>query len=769
MRRFIRHLVPSMFQRRLWLLLIAAFATSGVMAYQMTRLTLVRGAALRREAEGALTEGSLIPTIRGRILDRKMRVLAVDRPSYDITVKYHVITGQWAYLVARRDAIRANKSRWIELGYDEREKLISQYQRRYDTQVESMLQELCQVGGISRAELQERMDEIRGKVQQISSSMMLRLWSKENQRRLAELEEPVTLGEVAQEVEEQRAAHELLTAIDSRAVLRVQRMIGHADEPDMEVWNQVTVEPSRERDYPRETIHLAIDRSSFPNDGELRSEQPLEMNVEGVGMQLLGLMRGVWKEDVKLRSFAFENERGEQEIDLRGYLPGDQVGALGIEKAQEDILRGARGREVRWLDSSRRERQDPLPGGDVVVSIDSQLQARIQGIMDPALGLMKVQKWHSKDLAPNPLKPHKPKLGDPLNGAAVVLDIATGEVLAAVSMPSLKLSQLRQAPQEVWKDQREKPYLNRVIAEAYQPGSTVKPLVLSAAITDRKLAYDETITCDGHFYPNDPNHFRCWIYKSFNQTHGPLTGPEAIEKSCNIFFHTLGQRLGAQRLVWWYDRFNLGRATGCGLEEEIGGSLPDLARANSPTTQGFSAEDALYMGIGQGPITWTPLQAANAYATLARGGRRLMPTFVQIPQRVDRAGEDLGLDPKAVELACRGLFGSVNEHEGTSNNLTRLGHELTFNLPGVRIIGKSGTADAAPLRIDSDEDGKITTKDQIVREGDHAWSIVMVQKPGSPRPDYVVVVVVEFGGSGGNVAGPVANQILHAMRQEGYL
>src|SRR5262249_45235033 len=156
----------------------------------------------------------------------------------------------------------------------------------------------------------------------------------------------------------------------------------------------------------------------------------------------------------------------------------------------------------------------------------------------------------SKDpTAINPEKPHKPALGEPLNGAAVVLDIATGDVIAAVSVPALRLNEIRETPGEVWKDALNKPYVNRVVGEPYQPGSTVKPIVLASAVTDHKLGIDETVTCTGHFFPNDHLHHRCWIYKASNgeKSHGPLTGPHAIEQSCNMFFETMGQRLGEPR------------------------------------------------------------------------------------------------------------------------------------------------------------------------------------------------------------------------------
>ena len=135
-----------------------------------------------------------------------------------------------------------------------------------------------------------------------------------------------------------------------------------------------------------------------------------------------------------------------------------------------------------------------------------------------------------------------------------------------------------------------------------------------------------------------------------------------------------------------------------------------------------------------------------------------------------QASADLGMDPRGVELAMRGLEDAVNQRYGSAHSLSMLDREPIFNIPGVRLYGKSGTAQAVSQWVDEDNDGRFTRGvDRLVRRGDHAWVICLVQRPGSPRPDYVVAVVVEYGGSGGAVAGPVVNQILHAMRAEGYL
>ncbi|MCE9590387.1 MAG: hypothetical protein K8S99_07670 [Planctomycetes bacterium] len=742
-----------MFHRRLLLLIGVLFLLAGVMVLQLFNLTLVQGARLRVKAEDALSETTLVPTVRGKVMDRKGRLLAVDVPSDDIAVNYRAITGEWAYRRAREVVFNANRQRWSELGYDERERLIEEAEKPFDLQLETLWKTLCAAGGFDRAEMESRKALIIERVQKIAVSVSI------NQQTMFDDPAQSAIGDVR----EQRLPHAVLTGVDEKSVARIRQLMVQAkSEPSLEVWQQVSIQPSKTRSYPLETLTVTLDRKAMPSP--LRSEEPLTLTVEGVGTHALGILRSVWRADITGRPFG-SGEREDKAADLGGYLPGDRTGAWGIEKSMEPLLRGLRGSLTRRLDTQAEEVISPVPGQDVTLTLDIALQARVQAIMDARTGLMKVQEWNSKDLSDNPLRP---QLGEPLNGAAVVIDIATGEVLAAVSMPGMPLKTLREDPDKILKDQINRPYINRAVGQAFQPGSTVKPLVLAAAVTDRKIGYNETVDCEGHLLPNNLLKYRCWIFKQYHRTHGPLEGPEAIARSCNIFFYTMGRRLGAQRLVAWYDRFGVGRINGCGLSEEIKGDLPSSADATAPHARGFSVDDAINMGIGQGPIQWTPLQAAGAYATLMRGGIYIAPTFIKSPQDPARKPVSLDLDPKGIEMAKQGLDMAVNAKIGTANHLAMLNNELIITAPGVKAMGKSGTAEPPDLRVDTNDDGRITRDDEVVRKGDHAWFMVVVQGEKSARPQYVIAVVVEYGGMGAAVAGPVANQIILALREEGY-
>jgi penicillin-binding protein 2 len=736
-------MVPSMFHRRLLLLALGAIAAVAVLGTQLLRLTLVLGSDYRVQAEKILKQRSLIPTARGRILDRRLRVLAVDEPSYDLAVHWTLITGTWVDDSARRQAFEENRHEWSELSPAERMRLAEVCREPFEAQVQKLWDTVCAIGGVSRSELIRELAEIKAQVMSTSSAV----WARRLQQRSEELNEDLTLADVAAPLREHDSFHTVLRDLSEPVRLQIAQAIAATQDQKHSIWKQVDLIDSRARRYPHETLTVELDRSGLP--GPLKDPSPVQVTVGGVGYHLVGTLRPVYREDYERRPFFRDGAP-----DMGGYRPGDLVGNFGIEKAQEANLRGRMGQETRDRETNQVTRIEPTPGRDVVLSLDVLLQARIQALMgrDPRLGLMMRQPWHAKD-------PYGP-MGEPLNGAAVVLDIETGQVLAAVTVPGISFAQLREDPDSVMDDQANTPYVNRAMAAQYQPGSTIKPLILTAAMTDGKVGHDETIECTGYLTPpGNPMLYRCWIYKTWQTTHGPLAGAEALRRSCNIYFFTLGRRLGSQRLAIWFDRFGLGRPSGCGLaelSEDATGVIPDLARADDPNARGFGRDEAILMGIGQGPIAWTPMQAANAYAAIARGGVMLKPTLL-LSDEVGRSPVDLKLKSVAVNDALQGLYEGVNdEHGGTSHHISALDKEKIFNLPGVKVYGKSGTADPGK-KID----GKSI--------GDHAWFVGLVRREGSKRPNFVVAVVVEYAGSGGAVSGPIANQILYALRAEGYL
>ncbi|MEE9130017.1 MAG: penicillin-binding transpeptidase domain-containing protein, partial [Phycisphaerales bacterium] len=335
----------------------------------------------------------------------------------------------------------------------------------------------------------------------------------------------------------------------------------------------------------------------------------------------------------------------------------------------------------------------------------------------------------------------------------------------------------------------------------YPPGSIIKPLVLATAVTEGVYDLYEPIPCTGHFYPEFKDFARCWIYRdpSF-LTHGALVADEALARSCNIFFYTMAKRLDIDRLLDWYGRFGLGRRIDIGLaytsdgkiRGEARGMLPGPKRLAKLAEAGETKSATIFMGIGQGPIAWTPVQAANAYATLARGGAIRDATLLRDEGQRSATRrsklDDLHLDQHLVETIMEGLRQSVQQRHGTGYRIRAL-NEPIINAQGVTVWAKTGTAQASPWRaVDTNGDGKVNSSDEPIavdtnfdgqidetdlplEDLDHAWFVGLVgpNTSGTPQPKYAIVVIVEYGGSGGKTAGPIANQIIHALQLHGYL
>lgn len=739
----LKNLIPSMFHRRLLLLLAIFAAATTVLSAQLARLTLLEGPRLRREVEKVLSTRKLIPTERGRILDRKGRVLAEDRPCYDIAADYDALTGQWAYDQARQLARRDHMDRWGELSFDEREDLIEQYRPPFDNQLQRLWRLIVRHGQISREELERRKETIVRRVQAVRADV----WDRRAKRRAQEKSGPIEMSEIAIPIAEEEQAHTLLPAVPDRIANRFRKL---EDElPGLRVV------PSRTRSYPYRSMNVTLPRRHLPSP--IREEEPVEMEVDSLATHLVGSMRDVWAEDVQRRPF----HRGGAEPDLGGYLPGDRTGFGGVEQAAEDRLRGLRGQLVRHRDTDRQDRHAPVPGQDVRLTVDIALQARVRAIMDPAFGLTSVQDWHGNDRTPN---------GTPLYGAAVVLEVDSGDILAMVSTPAPP-PRIEGEPYPDLTDDPNRPLVNKPIGAVYPPGSTMKPLVYCMAVQAGVSGPHRAIDCEGHLLDHRDDILRCWIYREPRYlAHGPLPPAEAIARSCNIYFFTLGQELGARRLVERYRRWGFGRRIDLGLPGEVDGLMPSLDGDNPPGRK-LTSSNAIMMGIGQGPVAVPPIQVAAAHATLARGGYYRSPILMR-HRRSKQESRDLQLRPDVVRTALRGMYESANNADYGTGYRIRLGdgeYEPILNTEGVTVRSKTGTAQA-PVRFeDRNDNGRLDDGEPIQRAGDHSWYIAHVAEADERRARYVIATIVEYGGSGGRVSGPVVNQIVHALKDEGYL
>lgn len=746
------HVASTPYLRRLILLGIVMLAVVGLLLARLADLAIAQGPRHLEAAERVLERHELLPTWRGRILDRNGTTLAEHRTGYAIGIPYRVITREWA----REEAIEAardelGETRWDELDAAAREREIAARRGPFDARIDGLYRAVVLETGLSIDEFNARLRAIHDDVQRLAEHVWRSQHESEAKRRglaVAEYDDFVP-----RPIREQVMVHTLLE-VDEETAFRVQRL-------ERAYAGLVQMRTARRRVRPLTETPLTVidlDRAGLPPP--LRDSGPRSIRVAGLGDALIGSMRDAWAPDVKARPLRSSTGA----IDLGGYDPaGDRLGARGLEEALEPWLRGTRGMATSRLDTGEIERVEPRPGADLRLTIDAGLQARVRALLDPSYGLTRAAAWQGGP----------PELaGRGLDAAAVVLEIETGEILALASTPT-RGDAARMSDAEV---QERYPYVNRAIGRAYPPGSILKPLMLCFAVTEGVHRLYEEIDCTGHFFPNVKTVARCWIYRerfSFG-SHGALAADEAIARSCNVYFYTLADRLGADALIGWLRRLGVGRSFDLGLDEHPG-SLPAGAALEALRSGPSARFDTIILGIGQGQIAWTPLQAADAYATLARGGRMIPPRLILDDPRPDRPEPtDLRFDPGAVEAALRGLRAGVRESHGTSNHVQSPEGEspgwthVVFPPDlGATIWGKSGTAQAPPPLFDVDRNGAIDAEEEALR-ADHAWWVGLAGPEGG-RPKYAIAVLVEHGGSGGKAAGPIAAEIVRALRYHGLL
>ncbi len=807
----IRQFFPSLFLRRVLLLALCLVLAGVPLAVQLSRLTIARGAQLREEAESRLVKRQWTPAVRGTILDRKGRILAQDRPSFDVAVDFSVLSGEWpqrqAATIARRSYGHAG---WLNLSPAERDEAIATLVPVYQVHVEQGWDRLAAVLGVERAALDARRDQVVLSVNSLRELLTRRRIEEETAaavaagKALTEADLRAIARRADQPIAESRRAHTLAARVSDEVGFAAAALASDDSLPPavnfpdgrpaaleaVPVLPGLRVTDSGDRDYPYEAMTIGIDRRSLPKP--VRADDTLTVDVEGVACHIVGRLRdrvfgdqragpgddatnpgepappgerAVIPGDQSKRT-AFLNSNPDIKAialtpsgeDRGAYREGDRVGDAGLESSREHELRGLRGLVVTHLDTGKKDVTPAMPGANLALTLDIMLQARVQALMSREVGLAVVQPWHQQQSDTQPI-------GTMLNGAAVVLDIDSGEVLAMVSTPTYTRRQLREEPDSVFKDPVNSPFVNRCVGKPYPPGSIIKAAVLAGAVTAGNYTPGQRIPCNGYLLPNRPDIYRCLIYKVYHTTHSIVLGHdpdgrEALMASCNVFFFTMGSRMGVDGIVPLFRSLGVGAPYRLGVGGEFAGQI---GKHNDGSD--LRAPDAIQMAIGQGPIAWTPLHAADTFATLARGGVRLQPTVVKA--RSKQPPEDVGWTARSVELALAGLSDVVNAEQGTGRLLTFEDgvREPIFNAPGVRVWGKTGTADAPDIR-GPDPDGSGPLSGPVLKTGDHSWFVILA---GRDRPRYVIAVVIDYGGSGGKVSGPIANQIVHALQAEGYL
>lgn len=416
-----------------------------------------------------------------------------------------------------------------------------------------------------------------------------------------------------------------------------------------------------------------------------------------------------------------EHEMGSSRF--KGYNPGDYVGKSGLERSWEKELHGVNGGRQIEVDAMGRllrtvSELNPTSGNSLVLTIDLAIQQQAEAAF-----------------------------GDKA-GAAVALDVHTGEVLAFVSNPEFDPAQFagRLSPEQWNKylnDPRH-PLENKALKGQYPPGSTFKIITALAGLEEGLIDEKTTVFCSGsHKHGNRA--FRCWNRKG----HGSVDLKKALRESCDVYFYRLGEQLGVDKIAFYARKFALGQPLGIGLDHEKAGLVPTSAWKMKRFGTKWLTGETLPVAIGQGYLLMTPIQLAAMTAAVANNGtvyrphlvkKVISPEGVVLRQFSPEIIAQAGLRPESYRLVSKGLFAVVNESGGTGG---------AARLYEVKVAGKTGTSQVVKLR-----DGRGFIPYQY---RDHA---LFVAYAPVEKPEIAVAVVVEHGEHGGSAAAPIAGRIL---------
>jgi len=703
-----------MFETRLKIVLGLFGAILLVIVVRLIDLQIVRADEYRKQAEQALLRPArMLPFVRGRILDRLGTELAADQPCWEIAVDYGVLAMERRYL--------GSQARRLLRTSGEADLTLDQADEEVRRRIDSMWSDLARLSDGSVADLLGRAADVRDRIARVRALVSRRRG----------FDTPVV---------EERMRHPIVGGLnDQEQVAARQRL---ADYPYAEV---------------RSSTYRWYDASESLS-------------------HLLGQQGAVTAEAV-----ADDPDAGDP---LSEYIGSERLGVSGVEYAAERRLRGRRGlvrenREGATVGTLAAEN-----GRNVTLTLRVDLQEALHALLARML----------------PGTPY------PTGGAIVVLDVPTREVLALVSYPGYDNNIFREDYNDLARDIRHQPLRFRAVANQYAPGSIVKPLTCIAGLSSGKITLDTSFDCQGYYYPETRSGKKCWPIHGTNRrkAHGPLTVAAAIAHSCNIFMYHTGERVGVTGLCNFFDMAGVGRSSGIGLREEVRGINPTpsyLAGRGRSVAKG----DAWNFAIGQGEMSMTPVQTANLMAVYAGG--------IYKPVTLIREGSISGewrlpVKPEHWRAIRAGLFRVTNEPGATAFKTAN------FVRDGYALCGKTGSATVNPWPISYAVPYTTPEGDELIatvpansrrearerfeaeyremefdREGiettaywpplplgrrrpgqadqqEHAWFIGYLQavdSAGHPlldvTPRIAFSVLVEFGGSGGRVAGPIAKRV----------
>ncbi len=708
------------------LLLVALAIVACAVIVRLVVLERADGDALRTELSSGRTRTVIRPAVRGRILARDGAVLAAEQSLASLTIEYRLLenppNAHWLREMARR---RLSAARVPAAERRDSQRITAEEQHvlaERDDEI-GRLQALCR---ISADEWKARVQQVQARVERLSQLANRAAQSSYEQTRGA-----------ADKSDDPQSDSSISSLAERLATLLFR---SPAEPPESIVVKEELAEHVVCENIPLEAVaEIEAHAEQFP------------------GARILyGGRRQYATPDLAPHVIGYVSHAEAVGADDAAAMP---IGRAGVERQYDTLLRGRDGRSTQRLDIRGRVVSttvdaEPMPGRDLVLTLDSQAQAAAQTLLDSTL---------ARQTAVD-----DPKTTGHWGAAAIAMEVHSGAILAAATAPRFDFPLLAEGNAAIDGALHDAghPLIDRSIQMAIAPGSTFKALTALALMHQAGFNPERPVDCIG--YLHSPNSRRCMIYRRMGSGHGPTTLADALCFSCNVYFFHQAEQYGLAPLIDWSRRCGFGEPAGIDLPGEAAGHLPPLPPAGADNRLlRRSADEALSLAVGQGELTVTPLQMARLMAAIANGGLLVTPHVVErlelplhdaddelakhaaAPQ--DESGDSdaelkriaprmiEGFDVAKLAAVREGLRRVVADPEGT-------GH-TTVALDGVAIAGKTGTAETSS-------------------GPDHAW---FAGYAPAEKPRVAVVVVIEHGGDGAVAAGPVARLLFKKLAALGYL
>jgi penicillin-binding protein 2 len=406
-------------------------------------------------------------------------------------------------------------------------------------------------------------------------------------------------------------------------------------------------------------------------------------------------------------------------------IPRFQIGKVGLEARQEEVLRGkagtkrvevnAAGRVMRELD-----RQEGKAGSNIQLTVDNALQSYVQARL----------------------------AGE--SSAAVVMDCETGDLLAIASAPSfdpnLFVRGISVSDYGLLTENKYRPLANKTVQGLYPPGSTYKMVTVLAALDAGVISPEETVWCPGHMEISG-RRFHCWKRAG----HGHMNLETALRESCDVYYYDLALKVGIDAMSAMAEKLGIGVRFDLPMSALARGRAPTRDWKRETYNQEWRVGDTVNASIGQGYVLTSPLHLAVMTARLAVG-RKIEPRLIRSIDGVEQpiaAAEPLGFNENHMRAIRRAMFEATNNRRGTA-----YGSRIITD--GYRMAGKTGTSQVRNITAAERARGVIRNEDLPWERRDHA---LFVNYAPYENPRIAVAVVVEHGGGGSAVAAPVARDI----------